>query len=103
MTNKSIQTVSTSQVMSDVAQQFDSIPKKLTREVISEFLNLVETSVVSGNKVRLDKIGVLVTKESAARKGRNPQTGAEIEIPASRKVSFRPSKTLKDQVIKSNS
>ncbi len=99
MTKSSIQTISTSQVMSDVAEKFDGLPKKLTREVISEFLSLIEDNVVSGHKVRLDKLGVLTTKESAARKGRNPQTGDEILIPASKKVSFRASKTLKDQIV----
>jgi len=37
-------------------------------------------------------------KERAARKGRNPQTGEEISIPASKKVAFRPAKSLRDAV-----
>jgi DNA-binding protein HU-beta len=85
--------------MSEIAAQFEDLPKKLTKEVIADFLNLIEENLVEGNKVRLDKLGILATKVSSERKGRNPQTGAEMVIPASRKISFRASKTLKDQVI----
>jgi DNA-binding protein HU-beta len=101
MSAKSVQTVSTSQVMAEVAQKFDDLPKKVTREVIADFLNLIESSVIDGHKVRLDKLGILTTKLSAERKGRNPQTGVEMMIPASKKISFRASKTLKDQVVSS--
>lgn len=95
---KTMSTVSTSQVVADVADRFTELPKKITKEVISEFLSTVESNVASGNKVRLDKIGILVTKERASRRGRNPQTGEEITIPASKKISFRVAKSLKDQV-----
>lgn len=99
MSDKSIQSISTSQVMAELAAQFQDLPKKVTKEVIADFLNLIESNLVEGNKVRLDKIGILATKVSGERKGRNPQTGAEMVIPASRKISFRASKTLKDQVV----
>lgn len=95
---KSASTVSTSQVVSEVANRFTQLPKKFTKEVISEFLSMIEDEVVSGAKVRLDKVGILQTKDRAARKGRNPQTGEEIHIPASKKISFRVAKSLKERV-----
>ena len=42
--------------------------------------------------------GNFEVRERAARKGRNPQTGAEIEIPASKVPAFKPGKALKDLV-----
>lgn len=96
---KSSKAVSTSEVVSSVASHFTELPKRLTKEVITDFLASVEREVVSGNKVRLDKIGILQTRDRGARKGRNPQTGEEIMIPASKKVSFRVAKSLKDQVV----
>lgn len=42
--------------------------------------------------------GNFEVRERAARKGRNPQTGAEIEIPASKVPAFKPGKALKDAV-----
>lgn len=96
---KSIETVSTSQLIAAVAENFDALPKKVTKEVIADFLETIEANVSSGKKLRLDKIGILQVKERAARMGRNPQTGEEIRIPASKKIAFRPAKSLKEQVL----
>jgi DNA-binding protein HU-beta len=85
--------------MADVSAKFSDLPKKVAKEVMTDFLNLIESNVIEGNKVRLDKLGILTTKVSNERKGRNPQTGMEMLIPSSRKISFRASKTLKDQVV----
>lgn len=92
-------TISTSQLIASVAQKFADVPKKVTKEVIIDFLNTIETEVASGNKLRLDKIGILQVKDRAARIGRNPQTGEEIKIPASKKIAFRAAKSLKEQVV----
>jgi len=91
-------TVSTSQIIAAVANKFTQLPKKITKEVIAEFLNTVEEEVSGGSKLRIDKIGILQVKDRAARMGRNPQTGEEIKIPASKKIGFRPAKSLKEQV-----
>ena len=91
-------TVSTSQIIAAVANKFTQLPKKITKEVIAEFLSTVEEEVSGGSKLRIDKIGILQVKERAARMGRNPQTGEEIKIPASKKIGFRPAKSLKEQV-----
>ena len=91
-------TVSTSQLIAAVAEKFTELPKKVTKEVIADFLATVENEVSHGRKLRIDKVGILQVKERAARMGRNPQTGEEIKIPASKKVAFRPAKSLKEQV-----
>ena len=91
-------TVSTSTLMSEVAGKFDSIPKKIIKEVLASFLDTIEESVATGNKVRVDKLGILQVKDRAPRMGRNPQTGEEIKIPASKKVAFRVASSLKERV-----
>ncbi len=92
-------TVSTSQLISAVASKHDELPKKMTKELIVEFLAEIEAELVSHqSKIRLDKVGIIQVKERAARKGRNPQTGEEIRIPASKKVAFRAAKSLKEAV-----
>jgi DNA-binding protein HU-beta len=92
-------TVSTSQLIAAVATKHDELPKKVTKELITEFLNTIEEHLVKGqSKVRLDKVGIIQVKDRAARKGRNPQTGEEIKIPASKKVAFRAAKSLKEAV-----
>lgn len=91
-------TVATSSIIAEVSSRFEQLPKKITKEVISAFLDSVETSIADGRKVRIDKVGILTVKDRAARKGRNPQTGEEIKIPASKKISFRVAKSLKEKV-----
>ena len=89
---------STANMIASVADKFELIPKKMTKEVIQSFLNYVEENISKGLKVRIDKLGVLAVKNAAARKGRNPQTGEEIEIPARKKIAFRVAKSLKEAV-----
>ena len=91
-------TVATSNIVADVSARFHELPKKMTKEVISTFLESIEKNVSQGYKVRIDRVGILTVKDRAARKGRNPQTGAEIQIPASKKISFRVAKSLKEKV-----
>ena len=69
------QTVSTSQMISNVAEKFDQLPKKMTKEMISQFLSILESEIAAGKKLRIDKIGILQVKDRAPRIGRNPQTG----------------------------
>ena len=51
-----------------------------------------------GDKVQLIGFGTFEVRNRAARKGRNPQTGKEIEIAASKVPAFKPGKALKDAV-----
>ena len=55
-------------------------------------------SVPKGDQVTLIGFGTFSVKERAARTGRNPQTGAEIKIPASKVPGFKAGKALKDSV-----
>ena len=98
MSKKKIDTVSTSNLTSEISEKFNQIPKKMTKEIIATFLGAIEGYVAKGSKVRIDKLGILQVKDRAARKGRNPQTGEEIKIPASKKVSFRVASSLKEKV-----
>jgi DNA-binding protein HU-beta len=99
-------TVSTSKLIAAVGTQINevlaekklSIPKKIVKDIIQGFLETIEDNITNGKKLRLDRIGILQVKNRAARMGRNPQTGEEIKIPASKKIAFRAAKSLKEQV-----
>ena len=56
--------------------------------------------LVNGNKVSVAGFGVFKISERAAREGRNPQTGATIQIAASKSVGFKAGTALKDAVNK---
>jgi len=56
----------------------------------------IALSLKKGDEVRLVGFGTFAVSERAASKGRNPRTGAEIDIPASKQPKFKPGKILKD-------
>jgi DNA-binding protein HU-beta len=73
--------------------------KKDTESVISAFLETIQRNVADEEKkVALVGFGSFVPKERAARKGRNPQTGEEISIAASKSVGFSVGKSFKDRI-----
>ena len=55
-------------------------------------------ALARGEAVRLAGFGAFVAQDRPARTGRNPRTGAEIAVPASRSVRFRAGKVLRDAV-----
>lgn len=74
--------------------------KKATEEALNAVLDSIKDALVKGEKVQLVGFGSFETKVRAARKGKNPQTGAEIKIPACKAPSFKAGKALKDIVNK---
>jgi len=72
------------------------ITKKDAEKVINAFFTTVEEGLKTGDKIQLIGFGTFEVRDRQARKGRNPQTGAEIDIPAARVPAFKPGKALKD-------
>lgn len=72
------------------------ITKKDAEKVINAFFTTVEEGLKTGDKIQLIGFGTFEVRERQARKGRNPQTGVEIDIPAARVPAFKPGKALKD-------
>ena len=74
---------------------------KLSRKDADKAVNAVEAIVAAlkaGEKVQIVGLGGFEVKERAARAARNPRTGEEIQIAASKSVSFKPGKALKDEI-----
>jgi DNA-binding protein HU-beta len=65
---------------------------------LDAFCEAVTAALSRGDDVALVGFGTFAVKAREARTGRNPATGAEIQIPASRTVGFKPGKQLKDAV-----
>ncbi|QPC47552.1 HU family DNA-binding protein [Mangrovibacillus cuniculi] len=74
------------------------LSKKDAAAAVDAIFDSIQTTLAKGDKVQLIGFGNFEVKERAARKGRNPQTGEEIEIAASKNPSFKPGKQLKDSV-----
>ena len=74
------------------------LSKKDSEAAVKAFVEVVSTQLKKKDKVQLIGFGTFEVKERAARKGRNPQTGKEIEIPAAKNPVFKAGKALKDAV-----
>ena len=85
------------QLIENVASKTGLTKKDATAAVDAVFGSIQDT-LKQGDKVQLIGFGTFEVSERAARKGRNPQTGAEIKIPASKVPAFKPGKALKDSV-----
>ena len=71
------------------------LTKKATRDSIDAFLGGIVDALKKGEKVVITGFGTFSIRNRAARKGRNPQTGAPINIPARKTPGFTAGKSFK--------
>ncbi|HEX3032193.1 MAG TPA: HU family DNA-binding protein [Bacillota bacterium] len=86
-----------SELVSSVAEKAE-ITKKDAEKAVNAVFASIEGAMAKGEKVQLVGFGTFEVRERAARKGRNPQTGAEIQIAAAKIPAFKAGKALKDAV-----
>lgn len=75
-----------------------SLSKKDAEAALKAFTDVVSEELKKGEKIQLVGFGTFEVSERASRTGRNPQTGEEMTIPASRAPKFKAGKALKDLV-----
>lgn len=68
--------------------------KKQAESAVTSVLEAIKKGIVEDGKVQLIGFGTFAKKTRAAREGRNPKTGAKMQIPASESVAFKGSSTL---------
>ena len=66
--------------------------------VVTATLEAIITATAAGEKVVLAGFGTFEVRDRAAREGRNPQTGATLQIAASRTAGFKPAAAFKDKL-----
>ncbi len=89
--------VNKQELVSKIAESAD-ISMKDAKAALDAMIDTITGSLTEGGEVSLVGFGTFNISNRAARTGRNPQTGATLEIPASRVPSFKPGKALKDRV-----
>ncbi len=72
--------------------------KKKSEELMNQFLDLVESSLVEGKEVQFIGWGTFYVKEMPSRNGVNPATGEKIKIAAKKVVKFKAGKKLAELV-----
>ncbi|QXE02005.1 DNA-binding protein HU-beta [Terribacillus aidingensis] len=80
-----------------VAQQAE-LSKKEASKAVDALLETISETLANDEKVQLVGFGTFEVRERAARTGRNPQTGEEITIPASKAPAFKAGKDFKEAV-----
>ncbi|WP_416886526.1 HU family DNA-binding protein [Marinospirillum sp.] len=86
-----------SELVDAIATQAD-LSKAAATRALDATLEAVTAALQKGDSVSLVGFGTFAVKERAARTGRNPKTGEEIQIAAAKVPSFKPGKGLKDAV-----
>ena len=72
--------------------------KKQAEAVLGNLVGDIVKHLKKGERIRIGGLGILQVRKRAARMGRNPATGEQIQIKASKKVAFRASKELKESI-----
>ena len=80
--------------------ELTDISKKDASKAVDAVFDAISEALQAGDKVQLVGFGNFEVRERSARKGRNPQTGEEIEIAASKVPAFKPGKQLRDACAK---
>lgn len=82
----------------DAMANASGLTKKDAESALNAFTSVVGEEIAKGGKVSLVGFGTFEVSERAAREGRNPQTGAVVQIPATKAPKFKAGKALKDIV-----
>lgn len=88
-----------SELIDQVAEK-TGMTKAQTQEALEAFLGTIQGALKKNEDVKIVGFGAFTVSERAASTGRNPRTGEEIKIPASKTPKFKAGKELKDAVNK---
>src|SRR5215213_7831414 len=90
-------TVSLKQLAAGLAESHE-MPKRQVEGMLNDLVDTFTGHLKKGIKIRMNGLGIFQVRARPARMGRNPATGEQIQIKASKKIAFRPAKELKDAV-----
>jgi DNA-binding protein HU-beta len=91
------QTITLKQIGGELAAAYE-LPKRQVESLFGEMVETIVKHLKKGAKVRISGLGILQVKKRAARMGRNPATGEAIKIKASKKVTLRVARDLKEKI-----
>ena len=85
----------------DLADQLateNGLSKNDARKLVDGLFSAIAEAASKGEEVSLNGFGKFKVKDTPAREGRNPSTGATIQIAAAKKLTFAPAKAVKDKL-----
>jgi DNA-binding protein HU-beta len=84
--------------LTDAVADATDLTKADAARAVDAVLGTITKTLSGGDQVGIVGFGTFLVRDRAARVGRNPQTGAEIQIAAAKVPAFKPGKALKDAV-----
>lgn len=95
--SNSTESVTRSELVVTVSSRLN-ISESAAREVVDSVLESITDALTQGRKVSLYGFGSFLVKHQSARTARNIRTGAPIQVPERRRVTFKPSRPLTESV-----
>ena len=90
-------TITLKHLAADIVEAHE-LSKKQAETILTDLVERITKHLKEGERIRIVGLGILQVRKRAARLGRNPATGEQIQIKASKKVAFRAAKELKEAV-----
>jgi DNA-binding protein HU-beta len=90
-------TVPLSKLAGELAEKHE-MSKKAVATLLGDFVDLTVKNLEKGHKIRVTGLGIFQVRKRPARLGRNPATGEQIKIKASKKLAFRAAKEVKEAI-----
>lgn len=84
--------------LADKVAADNDISKADARKIVDGAIAAIVAAAAAGEEIALNGFGKFKVKDSPAREGRNPATGAAMQIAASKKLTFSPAKAVKDKL-----
>jgi integration host factor subunit alpha len=78
-----------------VYEKVGGLSKKESQDIVEAIFDTMKSNLKNGEKIKISGFGNFILRDKRPRKGRNPQTGDDIQITARRVLTFRPSQILK--------
>lgn len=84
--------------LADTLAAANDLSKADARKLVDGVFAAITEAAAKGEEISLNGFGKFKVKDSPAREGRNPATGATIQIAAAKKLTFTPAKAVKDRL-----
>ncbi|WP_226017274.1 HU family DNA-binding protein [Novosphingobium sp. FKTRR1] len=84
--------------LADAVASTQGLTKADAKKLVDAVFAAIAEAAAKGEEISLNAFGKFKVKDTPAREGRNPSTGATIQIAASRKLTFAPAKAVKDKL-----
>ncbi len=84
--------------LTEAVSASEGLTKTDARKIVDAVFAAIADAAAKGEEISLNGFGKFKVKDTPAREGRNPSTGATMQIAASRKLTFAPAKAVKNKI-----